>query len=146
MLGSILGPSWGQVGPKLGRLGRILGHVRPHWGPLGGPGRGPGRNPEADSGLGGTVFEPTCGKKATCQKLQKTIEKQCFSMIFAGRGLRGSVLSWFVHGKAVRMQGDKGYRRKEIDHLRKPKQFHNPNGLCQPTLLPKSWSTVRFVR
>ena len=36
---------------------------------------GPGRHLEADFGLGGTVLEPTCGKKATCQKHQKTIEQ-----------------------------------------------------------------------
>ena len=56
-----LGPSWAM----LGHVGALL--------------EGPGRHLEADSGLGGTILEPTCGKRATCQKLEKTIEKtRCF--------------------------------------------------------------------
>ena len=108
--------------------------------------QGPGRHPEADFGLGGTVFEPTCGKKATCQKLKKNIVKAMFSLTLEGRELQGSVLSCFVRGEKVKMQRDKGDRSKGIGLSRGPKQFHNPNGFCQPTLLLKSWSTVRFVR
>ena len=58
-------PSWARLGPILGHLGRcsVFRSL-------------PGRHLEADSGLGGIDSEFTCGKKATCQQLQKTIEKQ----------------------------------------------------------------------
>ena len=57
-LGAKLGPGWVILGASwamLGHIGALLG--------------GPGRHLEADSGLGGTVLEFTCGKIATCQKL-----------------------------------------------------------------------------
>ena len=145
-LGPVLALCWGILGPNWVQVGLSWAHLGPCWGHVGALLEGPGRHPEADSGLRGTVFEPTCGNEATCQKLQKPLKNNGFPIIFVGTGLRGSVLSWFVRGKGVRMQRDKGYRRKEIDLSRKPKQFHNPNGFCQPTLLLKSWSTVRFVR
>ena len=149
-LGPILGPSWpfvgaswGQIGPKLGRLGRILGHVGATWGPSW---RARGGIPRQTPDFEAPSSSLRVAMRPHAKNLKKPSKNQCFSMIFVGTGLRGSVLSWFVRGKGVSMQRDKGYCRKEIDLSTKPKQFHNPNGFCQPILLFKSWSTVSFVR
>ena len=78
-----LGPCLACLGPMLGHLGAKLGprwvFLCASWAMLGHVGAllaGLGRHLEADSGLGSTVLEPTCGEKATSQKLQTTIEKQ----------------------------------------------------------------------
>ena len=85
-LGPVLALCWGILGPNWAQVGPSWAHLGPCWGHLGALLEGPGRHPEADSGLGGTVFEPTCGKEATCQKPQKTIEKSMFFDDFCRHG------------------------------------------------------------
>ena len=93
-----LGPSWACLGPLLGHLGAKSGPrwviLGASWAMLGHVGAllgVPGRHLEADFGLGGTVLEPTCGKKATSQKLQKTNEKlRFFHIVLEAGGVEGA--------------------------------------------------------
>ncbi len=143
MLGPILGPSWARLCPMLGHLGAKFGPIwvvlSASWAMLGQVGallEGPGRHPEADSGLGGTVLEPTCGKKATCQKHQNTIEKhRFFHRFFGGWGLRGSVLSWSVRGHGRHLVANKA--AKSQDH-----PFLGPSWALLGPILGPSWPYV----
>ena len=112
-----LGPSWAM----LGHVGALL--------------EGPGRHPEADSGLGGTVLEPTCGKKATCQKPHKTIEKPRFFIDFWRQEASRSVLSWSVRGHGRHLVANKA--AKSQDH-----PFLGPSWAHLGPILGPSWPYV----
>ena len=85
------------MGPKWALLGASWAMLR-HFGALR---EAPGRHLEAKAGLGSLDLELTCGKKATCQKLQKTIEKQRLFNDFWRQEGQESMPRWLFGGLVV---------------------------------------------
>ena len=61
----------------------------------------PGRHLEAKAGLGSIDLELTHAKKATCQNLQKTIEKQMFFDDFWRQEGQEIMPRWLFRGLVV---------------------------------------------
>ena len=113
-LGPVLALCWGVLRPRWAQDGSSWAHLGPCWAALGPSWRARRGMLRQTLGLEAPSSSLHVARRPHAKNIKKTLENQCFTMIFGGRGLRGSVLNWSAGGNGRHLVANKA--AKSQDH------------------------------